>query len=269
MSVYTDEHKRSWEKNGYFIVKDAVDPSMLPELRDAGRRVRQKICDGEFDLYTDRRGEGEPYHFGGLISPKCGERIFAEYMGSKPLLDYVFAQLGTDLRLGSCNIFTNPHNEPFICPWHRDDGGQRYYQEEEPELEYLRRPRPSCRWELALVDDYSLHLVPGSHRRYRTPRELEVTQQHLDEELEGDLKVHFKAGETIFFTGDCLHRAVHEPDRERLTLSASFRLHHYAEPAEIGRMGWMLEDGVREWLPENLRLYYDRWVEHHNLKKAS
>ena len=24
MSVYTDEQKRSWEKNGYFIVKDAV-----------------------------------------------------------------------------------------------------------------------------------------------------------------------------------------------------------------------------------------------------
>ena len=268
MSVYTDEQKRSWEQNGYFIVKDAVDPALLPELRDAGRRVKQRIRDGKFDLYTDRKGEGEPFHFAGLLSPKCGEPVFAEYMGSKPLLDYVYAQIGTDLRLGVCTIFTNPHDKPFICPWHRDDG-LRYHQEEEPELEYLRLPRSGCRWELALVDDYSLHLVPGSHRRYRTEQELRVTQEGLDEELEGDLKVHFKAGETVFFTGDCLHRAVHEPDCERLTLSASFSCHHYEEPEETGRWGFMLDEGVREWLPENLRLYYDRWVEHHSLKKAS
>ena len=95
-----------------------------------------------------------------------------------------------------------------------------------------------------------------------------MTQQGLDEELEGDLKVHFKAGETIFFTGDCLHRAVHEPDCERLTVSASFQVHHFAEPEESGRMEWMLEEGVREWLPESLHFYYDRWVEHHSLGKG-
>ncbi len=266
MSVYTDDQKRSWERDGYFIVKDAVDPAMVPELREAARRVKQKIRDGELDIYTDWKGDGDPFHFAGLLSPRCGEPIFAEYMGSRPLLDYVFAQIGTDLRLGNCTIFTNPHGEPFICPWHRDDG-LRYNQEEEPELEYLRQPRKSCRWELALVDDYSLHLVPGSHRRYRTDQELRVTQQGLDEELESDLKVHFKAGETIFFTGDCLHRAVHEPDRERLTISASFQVHHFAEPEESGRMEWMLEAGVREWLPENLHFYYDRWVKHHSLEK--
>ena len=158
MSVYTDGQKRSWERDGYFIAEDAVDPAMVPELRDAARRVKQKIRDGKLDLYTDWNSEGETHHFGGLLSPKCGERIFAEYMGSKPLLDYVFAQLGTDLRLGSCTIFTNPHDKPFICPWHRDDG-LRYHQEEEPELEYLRQPRKFFRWELALMDDYSLHLV--------------------------------------------------------------------------------------------------------------
>ena len=39
MSVYTDDQKRSWERDGYFIVKDAVDPAMVPELREAARRV--------------------------------------------------------------------------------------------------------------------------------------------------------------------------------------------------------------------------------------
>ena len=263
MTVFTDEQKQSYCELGYFVTRDAVDPDMLIEVREAARRVNNRVRAGEVDLYTDWHGEGEPFHIVGLISPEYGEPVFAQYMSSKPLLDYVFAQIGTDLRLGSCSIFTNPQNSPFICPWHRDDGGQRYYQAEEAELDYLRQPRSGCRWELALVDDYSLHLVPGSHRRYRTPRELEVTQQGLDEELEDDLKVHFKAGETIFWNGDLLHRAVHEPDRERLTLAASFQCHHFDEKQDIGRWGFMLEDGVREWLPENLHFYYDRWKEHH------
>ena len=39
MSVYTDEQKKSFEEHGYFITKDAVEPDMVSELRDAGHRV--------------------------------------------------------------------------------------------------------------------------------------------------------------------------------------------------------------------------------------
>ena len=258
MTVYTDEQKQSFAELGYFITKEAAEPDMVLQMRDAGRRIKNKVRAGEVDLYTDYRGDGEPYHIVGQLSPRFGEPVFAQYLGSKPLLDYVFAQIGTDLTLGVMSIFTNPHHEPFICPWHRDDGG-RFEQEEEAELAYLRQARRGCRWELALVDDCALCLVPGSHRRYRTPEELETTQKRLDKRLPGDMVVELKAGETIFWNGDVLHRAVHEPDRERLTLSASFRIFHFDEKQDIGRNGWMLEEDVRDWLPENLRLYYDRW----------
>ena len=227
MNAYTDEQKQSYDELGYFIVKDAVEPGMTARMLDAARRVKAKIRAGQLDIYTDFRGELEPYHFGGLLSPRSEEPVFAEYMGCKPLLDYVFAQVGTDLTLGNLTIFTNPQDKPFICQWHRDDGGGKAGQAEEPEIAYLRQPRRWCRWELALVDDCALGLVPGSHRRYRTPEEIEATKEGLDKRLPGDLVVDLKAGETIFWNGDALHRALHQPDRERLTISASFRLFYF------------------------------------------
>ena len=258
MEVYTDDQKQRFDELGYFITRDAVDPDMLGAMLAAARRIADKVRAGAVDIYTDYHGEGDPFHIVGLLSPKFGEPVFAQYMGSKPLLDYVFAQIGTDLRLGTLAMFTNPRHEVYICPWHRDDG-LRYDQEEEPELEYLRQPRNHCRWELALVDDIALGLVPGSHRRYRTPEEIETTKEALDKRLLGDMVVDLKAGETIFWNGDSLHRAVHQTDRERLTLSASFHCHYFQEKQDVGRNAWMLEEDVREWLPENLHFYYDRW----------
>ena len=262
MQACTDAQRQSFDELGYFITPDAVDPALVDEMRNAARRIKDKVRSGAVDIYTDYHSPGDPYHIVGLLSPRFEEPIFAQYMGSKPLLDYVFSQIGTDLRLGNLSIFTNPQKAPFICPCHRDDG-LRYDQEEEPEIAYLRHPRTVCRWELALVDDRALSLVPGSHRRYRTPEEIETTKQGLDKGLPGDKVIELKAGETIFWNGDALHRAVHEPDRERLTLSASFRCFFFEEQQDIGRNSWMLEDGMREWLPENLRFYYDRWKDLH------
>ena len=264
MNVYTDEQKMSFDELGYFITKEAVDQEIVGQMRDAARRVRERVISGELDLYTDWHGDKDPYHIAGFLSPQFGEPVFAQYFGSKPLLDYVVAQVGADLFLGNLAMFTNPTKTPYICQWHRDDG-LRYDQAEEPEMEYLRRLRSGCRWELALVDDCALGLVPGSHRRYRTAEEIEAMKEGLDKRLPGDMVVELKAGETIFWNGDALHRAVHETDRERLTMSASFRIFHFEEPQEIGRNGWMLEEEVREWLPESLHLYYDRWRALHTL----
>ena len=129
-----------FEQLGYFIVDDAHQPGTIEEMREAARRIKNKVRSGEVDLYTDFHGEGEPYHIVGLNAPEFGEPIFAEYYGCNALLDYVHGQIGTDIRIGPMAMFTNPHNEPFNVRWHRDDG-LVMDRNEGDELEYLRRPR--------------------------------------------------------------------------------------------------------------------------------
>ncbi len=258
--MLTEQHLRDYDELGYFIVDDAVEPGMTEEMCAATRRIKAKVRAGEVDLYVDYKGEGEPFHIVGLNCPDFGEPIFGEYYGCKHLLDYVHGQIGTDIRLSPMAMFTNPQDKPFRGAWHSDDAGLLDRDEEE-HLKYLRRPRTYCRWEMAMVDDIALFLVPGSHRRYRTEREYEVMKNNIDERLPGDMGVDLKAGQTIFWNSDLLHRALHTPDCERLTICTSYHKHLGDEPkSDPGRCAFMLNDGTREFLPESLHLYYDRWA---------
>jgi ectoine hydroxylase-related dioxygenase (phytanoyl-CoA dioxygenase family) len=257
--MWSEKLQRDYDELGYIVVDDAVEPNMLSELLEAAQRVKARVRAGEVDIYTDTRGEGDPFHINSLISLEYGEPIFGQYQGSKPLLDYVHSQIGQDIRIASVGIFTNPHHEAHNVAWHRDDGID-HTKSEEVELAYLRQPRGELRWELALVDDHCLEIVPGSHLRYRTEHEHDVMKNNKDESL--GTTIHFKAGQTVFWDMNTIHRACHRPDVERLSVVSAFILHKeqdVAEKRDIGRFKHMLSPGVRESLPESLHLYYDRW----------
>lgn len=56
-------------------------------------------------------------------------------------------------------------------------------------------------------------------------------------------------------------------DVERMTIASSWSKHSDDdEPKEVDqRLKWMLEDSVRDFLPEAMHVYYDRW---HSLQKT-
>ena len=251
--MLTDEEKKSYDKKGYFVVDDAIEPDMFAELRA-----------GEEGVYTDFRGEGEPYHIVGLISREYAEPFFGQYLAAPTMLYDVKAQIGDELRMSSMAIFTNPHGKPFHMGWHRDIGGGERDLPEEAELEFLRHPRTECRWE-ALVEDDALALVPGSQHRYRTEQEWDVMRNGKNQHLPAEKEIHLRAGQTIFWNGKIIHRSTTQPDRERLTLIAGSSVHRRDdEKREIGRFGWMMHEEVRANLPESLHLYYDRWKALHS-----
>ena len=69
---YVDEY----HEQGYVVVDDAVDPDMLDELEAAGRRVRDKIRDGEVDVYSTYWLRTEsPRSFGDSLLPSTASRF--------------------------------------------------------------------------------------------------------------------------------------------------------------------------------------------------
>ena len=66
------------------------------------------------------------------------------------------------------NMLVRPDKE-FELRWHRDDIAADATAEEE--LERLNKPGYHAQWNLALFDDASLVVVPGSHKRARTETE--------------------------------------------------------------------------------------------------
>lgn len=117
------------------------------------------------------------------------------------------------------------------------------------------------KWHLALVDDACLQLVLGSHRRYRTEHERRCLLETRHDDIPGQITVELRAGQTVFWSGNTIHRGVMKKDVERLTVAGSWAKHDEGdEPDETDhRYKWRLSEDVRPNLPDAMRPYYDRW----------
>ena len=115
---------------------------MFEDLAAAARRVKHKVRSGQVDVFTHWATDEhtEPWAIRGLLAPEFDEPVFAEYLMSKPVMDYVHYFIGTDLTMGAILIFTNPHHADYSIGWHRDWGKLERDPDYDAEMAILRKP---------------------------------------------------------------------------------------------------------------------------------
>lgn len=137
------------------------------------------------------------------------------------------------------NLLVRPERD-FELRWHRDDIPATASEEEE--VARLREPAWHAQWNLALWDDDSLIVVPGSHARARTKIEREAGP--FEKGLPGEIKVQMKAGDVVFYDNNILHRGAYSFEKERMTLHGSMG-HLKGSKARARNV---LQHGVGEWV---------------------
>jgi hypothetical protein len=191
-----------------------------------------------------------------LLHPDNPDHIvFARSYFDAELLKYVGALIGCeeeDLTMELYNMLVRPDRD-FELRWHRDDVPATATAEEE--LERLRKPGWHAQWNLALYDDSSLVLIPGSHARPRT--EVERNADPYESTLPYQITVKLKAGEMAFYNNNILHRGVYDSTKERMTLHGSIG----TKAAGKQRARNVLQHGVGEWAGKwNLEGEKGEWV---------
>ncbi|KAL2162241.1 hypothetical protein VTH06DRAFT_7154 [Thermothelomyces fergusii] len=141
---------------------------------------------------------------------------------------------------------TDEEGQPFELRWHRDDIPATASAEEEAARLGLRgqpgQPYTHTQWNLALYDDDSLVVVPGSHARPRTAAERAAGP--YEDSLPGQVRVALRPGDVVFYDNNILHRGVYDPRRERLTLHGSVGRADGARE----RARNVLQHGVGDWV---------------------
>ena len=317
----TPERLAHLEEHGFVIITDFVGNPSIPVLREAGRRVTEACAPengyGKIDCskgYVHRAKEDEPWAIRGIIHPAFGEPSFAEFLGSPEFLSFVHSWCHglrpEEMVMSAMLLWCNPRRNEHALSWHRDvtwwGTGKPYFAQREvrgegPEAysEEIERTR----WQeiqaenakalaerngvsmfLALVDDECHELIPGSHRRWRTPYEHDVLLPKAMKEqgvpytpswngedpLPNQVAIRLKAGEAVIRSGATIHTGHTVPDRERNTLSIGWS--RWSGPRPEGTRGepavadarhaWQLDPAVREALPhEWMKTAWDRWAE--------
>jgi hypothetical protein len=255
------------DRDGFVILPASLFPSFdLPTLRTAATRITSAARAGtwpyirtlpkQFPPWPQDPGNGI-WGVQHLLHPSNPDHlVFARSYFDLELLRYVGALIGCeqdDLTMELYNMLVRPDRE-FELRWHRDDVPASATAEEERER--LDKPSWHAQWNLALFDDESLVLVPGSHRRARTDEERDA--QPYAPHLPGQVTVKLKAGEVAFYNNNILHRGVYDCKKERMTLHGSIG----TVKAGGQRARNVLQHGVGEWADKwELEGEQGEWVE--------
>lgn len=116
-------------------------------------------------------------------------------------------------------MLINPARTPFALNWHRDSIAPDV--DVATELEQLKQQSGGTQWNTALYDDSCLIVVPASHNRARTEEERRTNLETPKASLPGELVVRLRAGQTVFYHNNILHRGAYSTEPKRLTLHAS------------------------------------------------
>lgn len=248
--------REALDRDGFVILSASLFPTFdLDALRKAATHMTEAARSGKWPYIRTLPKQFPPWpqdpsngiwgvqH---LLHPSNPDHsLFAKSYFDTELSKYVAALIDCDeedLTMELYNMLVRPDKD-FSLRWHRDDIAATATPEEE--LARLNKPGYHAQWNLALYDDSSLVLVPGSHKRART--ETERAADPYESNIPGQITVQLKAGQVAFYNNNILHRGVYDCTKERMTLHGSMG----TVAAGGQRARNVLQHGVGEWAKQD------------------
>ncbi|OIW27889.1 phytanoyl-CoA dioxygenase [Coniochaeta ligniaria NRRL 30616] len=239
-------------QDGFVVIPSVLAPEQLSSLREAAQSTTALAREGnwphvrtlpkQFPPWPTPATEGI-WGVQGMLHPDLpAHETFTHFYFSDAVIGPTKELLqcsDDDLVMELCNLLVRP-DKAFELRWHRDDIPATASAEEE--LERLGQPAFSAQWNLALYDDASLVVVPGSHKRART--EVERNADPYEKEIPGQLVVELKAGDVAFYNNNIFHRGVYDAGKERMTLHGSVG---HVDGASL-RARNVLQHGCKDWI---------------------
>jgi hypothetical protein len=246
-------------RDGFVLIPSLLTSSQLNTLRAASAETIALARAGKWPSVRTLPKQFPPWTVAPGTNPAAGgiwgvqflmhpslpsSQTFIENYFSTPIVHIVKELLqcdAEDLVLELFNLLCRPDRD-FELRWHRDDIPATATADEE--LERLSQPAWSAQWNLALYDDESLIVVPGSHIRARTA--VERSADPFERGLPGEIRVKMKAGDVVFYNNNILHRGAYKSTVERMTLHGSMG---HAEGSRL-RARNVLQHGIGEWVQD-------------------
>lgn len=264
------------QRDGYVLIPSLLPPHLLLAAQATSKYLVSRTRTGKFwphvrtvpkqyppwPLFTSPEQDLNIWGVQHLLHPdlKGLRDVYAEVYFANELLSVICQLLAdpatedpvpdTDLVMELFNLLISPaRNQGFELEWHRDDIKPDVTPDMETKLLGEKAPNGRqlhAQYNIALFDDESLVVVPGSHRRIRTEAERSAGQY---DQIPGQILVKMKPGDAVFYDSNIFHRGVYKGIDEktelgRMTLHGSVGLKGYGEE----RSRQVLQHGIGEWV---------------------
>lgn len=271
MAVSSDTtHLDALRRDGFVKIPQLLSPRLLLAMRAACKDTTERAREGKWPYVRTVPKQYPPWQewqdgdniwgVQHLLHPEMKDRdTFAQVYFSDEVLSVVKELVGLKddpagddkLVMELFNLLVSPaENTDFELRWHRDDIRPDVTKEQEAQQLEEKSPRGQqlhAQYNIALFDDASLIVVPGSHRRVMTETERDATP--YEPSLPDQLVVELHAGDAVFYDSNILHRGIYKgietkESLGRMTLHGSVGLAGHGNE----RARQVLQHAVGQWV---------------------
>ena len=216
----TADHLEYYNRNGYVILEDVILPAKLSSVQQAYEDVIIKALDTGHAEQDEATGFMKHYRFQNPHHPELVRREIMDAFSAESVMAFGHELVGSSLAFIGAAAFVMEADYDYRGSWHRDSYG--WGKDSEKERSIRERPvRAFTQVLLALQDDESFWMVPGSHNRPNTVEEearFEKDKTGWEELFPGAVQLKLRAGSALPFDARAIHRGLKRPGIARLSL---------------------------------------------------
>jgi len=207
----------SYDKQGYFVIRDYFDASEISSLRKVILKFHELWKSDNKIFYQEEAFNSSLITGSQYLAVDDRIKLF-NFISSKKIMDLVNSLIPTNPAFMNTQLFFNPVNPKQKDFWHRDcqydhDVDVQKQVIHETQVLHLRIP---------LFDELGIELVPGTHKRWDNDEEFDVRQEVKgrvsSENLSNGKKISLAAGDLLLFSADMIHRGLYGLDRLALDI---------------------------------------------------
>ncbi|SMY36258.1 Phytanoyl-CoA dioxygenase (PhyH) [Photobacterium malacitanum] len=217
MVVNSQQLSNSYDKDGYFVIRNYFDDAQIASLRKVVLKFHElwKADNKEFyqeEAFNSSLITGSEYL---AIDDRT---VLFNFISSKKIMQVVDAVIPNNPAFMNTQLFFNPVNPQQKDFWHRDcqydydiDDQMRIILE--TQVLHLRIP---------LFDEPGMEIIPGTHKRWDNEEEYNVRQEVngklSNDSISGGKQIALAAGDLLVFSADMIHRGLYGLDRLALDI---------------------------------------------------
>ena len=262
--------------DGYLIVKNAVPPERLQDLRLSV----EMMVDGEKARALTNRKEGEPR--GGSWYKSAQPRLNPDSITAETAdeLDFCLGEttLGVSQQLLQNPPFTALTTFGALCSgiidsgytdWHRDYSSAEQAPLSGSQQSLMENGPGYVQWNIALYDDAVLWILPESHKHPST--EAQRQQLLLDPKLQlsGGVPVRLEAGDGVVYPNLMMHWGSIYRSRLRRTIHMGYRSFSGPTLPYVHQLEWHEKPGFLNYASEQARAHFETAAEHYKQEKRN
>ncbi|MBM3214257.1 phytanoyl-CoA dioxygenase family protein [Candidatus Poribacteria bacterium] len=256
MAGLSTQERAGFRERGFVVVRRALSPDRIATYRCAADRA---VAMARAGLYARVRwtdaGRTDFAGVNDVLYPDARSAGFIDSLSDPSIMGPVADLVDGSVRYRICTLLVNSIRYSYAIGWHRDLPPPPGVDE----IEHLERTSGIVQLNGALVDDTSLWIVPGSHRREATDSERVAMSSRDHSLLPGEMQVVLNAGDVAFYNPCLIHRAANRPGRLRRTLHYAFESSAMDSVAPAVQP-W-IDAAFVDSLPEPARPMFHRWFE--------